>query len=166
MLPLAISLSYSQTTYYVSSSEGNDSNDGTSADTPWKTPNKVTGHGPFQPGDFILFKRGDIFQGEITQQYLEGKVNQRIVFGAYGTGAKPIIYGDMTGATWTKTTGRKGVWQAFSGYFYSSFAYEYYSADWHLLKDANNGDLHFSLSNTDSLTKFKWLDCIKLWIRQ
>jgi len=143
------------TTYYISSS-GNDANNGTSPSTPWKTPNRVT-QATFQAGDNILFKRGDVFQGEITQQYgLNGTANQRITFGAYGTGAKPIIYGDMTGATWTKTPGRDSIWQAFGGYFYSSNGYEKSAGGiWGVfLHNMNASELHWYLDNPDSLKKF------------
>ena len=47
--------SYSQTTYYISSS-GNDSFNGTSENTPWKTISKINFQ-IFSPGDNIFFKK-------------------------------------------------------------------------------------------------------------
>lgn len=45
-------------TYYVSYSDGNDSNNGTSSTTPWKTLSKV-GSMTYGEGDQILLKCGD-----------------------------------------------------------------------------------------------------------
>jgi len=50
----------SGTTYYVSSSSGSDANSGTSANVAWQTIAHVNGQ-TFQPGDSILFKRGDVW---------------------------------------------------------------------------------------------------------
>lgn len=79
-------------TYYVSFQEGNDSNSGTSADTPWKTLNKVNSHS-FNSNDIIGFKRGDSWYGSIITS------NSDIIYGAYGSGDKPIISGfkEITG---------------------------------------------------------------------
>lgn len=55
------------TTYYVSWSSGNDSNDGKSPNSPWRSLNQASS-GPnvgYQSGDVILFKKGDIW--DITQ---------------------------------------------------------------------------------------------------
>lgn len=51
------------TTYYVDSTIGDDSNSGTSPETPWKTLDKVTAT-TFLPGDTILLKSGSIWNGE------------------------------------------------------------------------------------------------------
>jgi surface protein len=48
------------------------------------------------PGDQVLFKRGDSFPGTLTITK-SGSLGLPITFGAYGTGAKPIFSG--TGAT-------------------------------------------------------------------
>ena len=45
-------------TYYVDATNGNDSSNGLSPETPWKTIAKVNASS-FQPGDQILFKRGE-----------------------------------------------------------------------------------------------------------
>ncbi len=52
----------SQTTYYVSSSDGSDSNTGKSSSSPWKNLSKVNST-KFYPGDKILFKKGDSWMG-------------------------------------------------------------------------------------------------------
>ena len=84
---------FSQTTYYVSSSTGNDTNIGTSPSLAWKTIDKVNQQ-TFTAGDVILFKKGDIWEGErLEVMDYSGTETSLITFGAYpqaGT-AKPII---------------------------------------------------------------------------
>ena len=70
--------------YYVSM-EGNDSWSGLSPETPIKTINKLNSL-PLKPGDFVLFRRGDLWRGNITA--LRG-----VTYAAYGKGEKPKIYG-------------------------------------------------------------------------
>jgi uncharacterized repeat protein (TIGR02059 family) len=90
----------SATDYYISSS-GNDSNNGLSASTPWKTIAKVnSSFSTLKPGDRILFNRGDTFYGSITVTK-SGSVGNPITIGAYGTGANPIITGFTTVNAWT-----------------------------------------------------------------
>jgi len=141
-------LLHAQTTYYVSSA-GSDAANGTSTGTSWKTPNKVTGSN-FVAGDSILFNRGDSFYGELSKTITTATEADRIVFGAYGTGEKPIIYGDLTGAVWTATPGRDSIWQTFSGSVTTASGYENAVA----MTNANQGELHFYLNNADSLDKF------------
>ena len=90
------------TNYYVSSS-GNDSNAGTSENTPWKTLAKVNSFTP-KPGDQILFKRGEEWTGSITVN-ASGTSSSRITYGAYGTGDNPKIYGSEVITGWTKHSG-------------------------------------------------------------
>ena len=48
-------------TYYVDATNGNDANNVTSQSTPWKTIAKVN-VSRFNPGDQIVFKRGEIWR--------------------------------------------------------------------------------------------------------
>ncbi len=90
----------SATDYYISSS-GNDTNNGLSASTPWKTIAKVNASSStLKPGDRILFNRGDVFYGTITITK-SGSAGNPIYIGAYGAGAKPIITGFITVSAWT-----------------------------------------------------------------
>ena len=82
-------------TYYVDSVNGNDANAGTSQAAPWKTLTKVNGR-TFQPGDFILFKAGGNWTGQLNPKG-SGATNNPIVIDLYGTGPKPII--NANGAT-------------------------------------------------------------------
>lgn len=75
--------------YYVADSGGNDGNDGSSPSTAWKTVGKVNGS-PLNPGDTVLFKRGDTFSGELAQRS-DGTAPDPITFGAYGSGTPPIL---------------------------------------------------------------------------
>ncbi len=78
-------------TYYVDFTGGNDSYNGTSQESAWKSLDKVNSFS-FQPGDTLLFKRGEIWQG-----YFEfsssGSSTDTIIIGSYGTGELPVITG-------------------------------------------------------------------------
>ncbi len=79
----------SAATYYVDATGGNDSNNGTASTTAWQTLTKVNGS-TFAPGDFILFKRGVTFMGNLVvgQSGTSGKPS---TIGAYGSGGRPLL---------------------------------------------------------------------------
>jgi len=77
------------TDYYISSSAGNDNNDGTSVNTPWQTLAKIK-QSSFSAGDKILLKKGDVWY-ENFKIYSSGTVDKPIIISSYGTGNKPII---------------------------------------------------------------------------
>lgn len=79
------------TTYYVDSTNGNDTNAGTSPFSAWKTISKVNNH-EFKPGDSILFKRGEMWR-ECLILCNSGSIKNPITIGAYGSGNKPLILG-------------------------------------------------------------------------
>lgn len=98
---------YSQTTYYIDTT-GNDSNNGTSRATPWKTVQRVNtffSQGrTLGAGDSILFKRGQIFTTstaklsanqsgliDIPANRVMGSTLHPAVIGSYGSGLKPIL---------------------------------------------------------------------------
>lgn len=91
-------------TYYVSSSIGNDDYSGTSEDSPWQSLTRVNNYYKFSPGDQILFKKGDEWTGTIKVN-VSGTAENPIVFGAYGTGDKPKIYGSEKITGWTLYSG-------------------------------------------------------------
>ena len=74
------------TTYYVSS-EGDDTNNGTSEESPWHT----ASHAFLQlsPNERILFRRGDTFGG--IDRNLNNRTGGPMIIGAYGEGDKPIV---------------------------------------------------------------------------
>ncbi len=100
----------SATTYYVSSSTGNDANGGTSSSTPWQTIAHVNAQ-TFLPGDSILFKRGDVWNESLTPGS-SGSSGNPITFDAYGTGAAPNLTGyyAVPSTAWVLVTGN--AWKA------------------------------------------------------
>lgn len=82
---------YTQTTYYVSYSEGKDSNPGTTQSLPFKTIDKVNSI-KLIPGDKILFKKGETWMGKRLIINASGTDNAQITISSYGTSnIKPII---------------------------------------------------------------------------
>lgn len=96
-----IQLADAQKTYYVSSSIGNDANDGLSESTAWKTLDKIS-TANIMPGVHILFKAGDTFVGQLKPGY-SGTFYEPIVFGKYGAGNNPVLDGATTNGAYTAT---------------------------------------------------------------
>ena len=81
----------SGTLYYVSDSEGNDSgSDRGSRQKPFKT--VTAAQNIAGPGDFILLKRGDVWDRTNVVITKSGTANNYLTIGAYGSGNKPVIY--------------------------------------------------------------------------
>ncbi len=100
----------SATTYYVSSSTGNDANSGTSASAPWATIAHVNGQ-TFLSGDSILFRRGDVWNESLAAAS-SGSSGNPITFDAYGTGAAPNLTGyyAVPSSAWVLVAGN--AWKA------------------------------------------------------
>jgi len=96
------------TTYYVDATTGNDNNSGTSPATAWKTIAKVN-NSYFNPGDSILFKKGEIWRERLSPPS-SGSNGNPITFGAYGSGNKPIINGADLITIWSVEDSNK--WSA------------------------------------------------------
>tara|TARA_B100001093_G_scaffold122136_2_gene114882 strand:+ start:4551 stop:6470 length:1920 start_codon:yes stop_codon:yes gene_type:complete len=79
-------------TFYVSSALGNDNYNGLSSQFPFKSIEKLNTLS-FSPGDSILFKSGDIFQGMFWIKG-SGSVTSPIVIDIYGGNTKPLIDGN------------------------------------------------------------------------
>ncbi len=96
----------SGTTYYVSSN-GSDSNNGTSSATPKKS---LTALPTLKAGDTVLLERGGVYR--LTKSY--NCVNG-VSYGAYGTGDKPAVYGSpmnfAKGDYFWKPTEVKNIWK-------------------------------------------------------
>ena len=94
-------ISVSGKTYYLSA-EGDDANDGLSPET--AKASYMAMKGQLQEGDAVLFRRGDIFRGQVV-------IISGVTYGAYGKGIKPRIYGSVDGkeGEW-KETNTKGVY--------------------------------------------------------
>jgi hypothetical protein len=94
---------HAQNTYYISIT-GSNTNDGLSPQTPKQSIGKMV------PGNTYLFKRGDTFYSNV-QLVNNVPPDKRIVVGAYGTGAKPIItaYKFIRKNAWTQDSGN--IWK-------------------------------------------------------
>ncbi|HAH22385.1 MAG TPA: hypothetical protein DCL77_01205 [Prolixibacteraceae bacterium] len=99
------------TNYYLSSSSGNDLlNDGKSATKAWQSIDQLkTVLNLLLPGDSVLFKCNDIFNGQI---YLNrsGNAPKNIYFGSFGSGKKPVITGTAPITTWIQTS--TNIWES------------------------------------------------------
>ena len=78
------------TVYYVSS-EGDDTNDGLTPETPIKTLSKASSLS-LKAGDSVLFRKGDTFTGSLSYSNLDGTKENPITFASYGDGdERPVI---------------------------------------------------------------------------
>ncbi len=93
---------------YISNS-GNDANAGNSPAAAWKTIGKLNSYKGLSSGDSVLFNRGDVFYGTINLS-ANGAPAQAVTYGAYGTGAKPVITGFTKVASWVNTGG--SIWES------------------------------------------------------
>jgi hypothetical protein len=84
------------TSYYFSSQSGDDARSAAEAShpsTPWRTLAKLNAIAAnLKPGDSVFLKRGDVFAGSFTPA-VSGTAGAVIYYGAYGTGANPLISG-------------------------------------------------------------------------
>jgi hypothetical protein len=80
---LPVYLAADNTTYYIDSINGNDSGNGTSQGTPWKTLAKVNSV-TYGPGDRIIFKAGASWTGQLLPGG-SGNSGRPIVIDTYGT---------------------------------------------------------------------------------
>jgi parallel beta-helix repeat protein len=106
--------------YYVSSSSGADSNDGSSAQRPFKTLTKISAL-QFLPGDSIFLKRGDKWNEKLKLRS-SGSSGKPITIDAYGTGKKPQITGITTidPKSW-RQVGESGIYYRITGKPYGVF---------------------------------------------
>lgn len=97
-------------TYYVDATNGDDTKDGQSTATAWKTIAKVNSSS-FAPGDQILLKRGEVWRESLVPPS-SGASGNPIRFDAYGSGEAPTLTGylPLDSGTWTLDSGN--VWKA------------------------------------------------------
>ena len=92
--------------YYVSP-KGNDSNSGTSPNSPWKTLKKVNAVG-FTAGSTVYFERGGLWRGTL-------QILPNVTYSAYGEGEKPTFYGSLydgaDSSLWTLVDGTENIWK-------------------------------------------------------
>jgi hypothetical protein len=103
LFTLCVNVSHA-TNYYFSSVSGDDSRTDVQAQnpsTPWKSLDKLgTVMSTLKPGDSIFFKRGETFYGTLNVRS-SGVSGNVIYYGAYGTGANPVISGLATLSAWS-----------------------------------------------------------------
>ena len=97
------------TEYYVDAGGGNDGNSGLSAAAAWRTISKVNASS-FAAGDRVLLKRGQVWREQLVIPS-SGVSGQPLVFGAYGTGDRPLLKGSDLVRNWTGA-GSANVWRA------------------------------------------------------
>lgn len=76
--------------YYISSTEGSDQNNGLSPETPWKTfapAGKLRARG----GDRLLLKCGDVWQEPLCLTDCHGSASLPFILSSYGEGARPSV---------------------------------------------------------------------------
>ncbi len=88
------------TCYYLSTVNGNDSNDGLSPATPWRSLSKLWREIPggdlitrIRPGDGVFFERGSVWYPERYMNYQVYNLSgaNGVSYGAYGEGEKPLF---------------------------------------------------------------------------
>ncbi len=90
--------------YYIDSINGDDTLDGLTPETAWKSVEKTKFH-DYEAGDVVLFRRGGLWRGTIN-------IQDGVYYSAYGEGEKPKIYGSVDAANeddWVETQ-YKNVW--------------------------------------------------------
>ncbi len=107
-------------TYYVDATIGSDSNPGSQA-APWKTIAKVNSAN-LTPGQSVGFARGSSWREALIVPS-SGSAGSPITFGAYGTGATPVINGEPAGIfTATAETGDTSEWTSVATVGTSTFS--------------------------------------------
>ena len=103
-IPDLIQAAPQATTYLISSSTGDDDNDGINA--PFQTVAKVNSLS-LSPGDKVLFKCGDVWQGEQLVIRQSGNSSNPITFGSYPENCsdKPILSGSLPISGWSVHSG-------------------------------------------------------------
>jgi len=88
-------------TFYISNS-GSDASSGTSPEKAWATLERIES-ADLQPGDVVLLERGGTWYRAPSEEWglTSGAVilQEGVTLGAYGEGARPVIRGDIAGAS-------------------------------------------------------------------
>ncbi len=80
-------------TFFVSSASGDDSFDGLSPQSPWRSLSRVNA-AELRPGDKVLFQRGGSWRGTLVPR--SGREGAPVTYGAYGDGARPLLLGSVS----------------------------------------------------------------------
>lgn len=77
-------------TYYVSSFDGNDKNDGLSKENSWRSLFRVN-EAKFEAGDMVLLEKNSVFENQYLHLSVRGSKDNIIRISSYGAGSKPVI---------------------------------------------------------------------------
>ena len=117
-LSLGSPLSSLGATYYISFSGGRNTNDGLTPATAWKSLDQIfvksVSGSAFKPGDRVLLKRGDIWDGQV-RLHAYGSETNPIVLSSYGSGPRPVIIGDNPGLVWSAVPDHPGLYRSSVG---------------------------------------------------
>jgi len=94
--------------FYVDDQKGSDLAAGDSPDSAWRSLVQVN-RAEIIPGDKVLFRSGGLWRGQLRPQ--SGTEGKRVLYSAYGSGAKPILQGSLECSTeecWVQS--RPGIW--------------------------------------------------------
>lgn len=146
--------------YYVSQSQGDDSNSGRTPEDPWKSLVKVS-NTSFRAGDTILLRRGDVWNEQLTVTS-SGSENSPITYASYGSGKNPLINLTEPCSQWTLISiGSAKVWRGTSTRTMSPWGAIRQGArvtqyrDWRMsLADIENG--YFFKSPENNYFYFRW----------
>jgi hypothetical protein len=106
---LTFYISDPQTAYFVDDINGNDSADGHTPGTAWKSVNQVN-NAALGPNTSVRFKRGGVWRQQLKLQ--SGSPTGGLYYDAYGTGTNPVLLGSVSAAStsdwqlWVATSGR------------------------------------------------------------
>jgi hypothetical protein len=95
-------------TFYIDSEGGDDAASGIAESAAWKSLEKINS-AELIPGDHVRFKSGGLWRGQLLPK--SGAEGTPIVYGAYGTGPKPILHGSISRSSpedWAEAA--PGVW--------------------------------------------------------
>jgi parallel beta-helix repeat protein len=114
----------SGTTYYVSSSLGDDDNTGLSESSPFANISKINSLA-LQPGDIVRFKCGDVWRTDPLMITQSGNAGQPITFTSYPAGCtnQPVLSGTQQVSGWALASGNIYVTDLAVGANAGKFAY-------------------------------------------
>lgn len=90
--------------YFVDCLSGNDTNNGSSEATAWRTISRAN-NASLQAGDGILLKKGCVFSGQSLIAGWTGTAASNVLVGSYGTGEMPILESNVHGTSIVRITG-------------------------------------------------------------
>jgi hypothetical protein len=107
---LTLGIGDATTAYYVDDRNGNDSADGHTSGTAWRSLDQVNS-AALGPNTSVRFKRGGVWRGQLRMK--SGSPAGAIYYDAYGTGPNPLLFGSVNKANtsdWTPLGGN--LWQS------------------------------------------------------